>query len=751
MAKSDWCVGKTMTRVILFRVLPGKEYAVGLRIAELCHTAGIKKQNFQIYRLFGSYDLVFIQDHCSLLNSDFVRLGTIPFITGANEYICYKWRPISGRSHYHTFDIAKLKKPVAALCFLKINPALIQQDGIMPEKVFANFLKERGGGIQVLNTLGWGDAILLVSEESLDGVFDSIRRFFGLEYGLPQQRNNRRDYFVEKTLTLIGCALNVSNFHTNSSPHSLPITQQLKERLKVRFSLACRPRAMQSLLKSANKILGVNETDSAVRFGPRDLQFELSLDKVNSLNDLVGKLDQFRDENFGRLIRTHTDVQDRQLSAQKRISKIINRRTPLISLKPEEASSLASLGSEGSAVATAIYRYNNLIQNDLLFDAFSDLLRSVKVLRDEALMPNQQNIQKDDLRRLLAGRLYQLELALNQRAQDVYLGLEESPFGAYPSGMGIQKVFKGLEAFVGLILRRQQEDWAGFVRLSHLSERFEHYGDVVIVPPDSVLKAGAHWTLTHEIMHVLQNLRPSLDIRKFQTQPNSRPVHVSDRYGHILLESMVEVMDYALCCPFDFKKYIQTVWSYLREEALHQHESLQYEAYLYRAFAVACYAEFGSAGDWNPKSNYTEMERLLKNCVQTIQSVCPLSFLNQIDERGQRPIDIIIARFMNELVFYMPSIFACVAKLRQRKKGPRLNVEKDIKQKVAKLMKGMILSLPEIQNPDVLAWTLKAHNNLEQNDRLHLAWILSLWHAYHQLQLGPDVLKLSALRPNSSL
>ena len=736
--RKQWRVNKAVTRVILFRVLPGKEHAVGRNIAELCANAKIRSKDFRIYRLFGSYDLAFILDNSTLQESDFVKLGAIPSITGTNEYICYKWNPVDSASDYCTFDIQRLKDPLIAMCFLKINPTLIQNEGILPEIRFADHLKSVGSRIQMLNTLGWADGILLLSDHSLLRMSQSIGAVLPrLRYGVQETNTSAQSHFFEKTLTLIGCTLNVSSFY-NKRPRRLPLTPRERNKIRIGLSLACRPQAMAKLARSARTILKVK--DPSMKFGPRDLQFEVPLGSIKTLNRLVGALDRFRNRNDGLLIRTHTDIRYRGLPPMFRETPP-KRRSPFIELQSSLASKLAGRGPVGAATATAIYRYNNLIQNDLLFDAFSDLLNQVTVIRNEALQSD-----KDAQRmRRLAGRLYQLELALNQRAQDVYLGLEESPFGAFPSGMGIQRVFKALEAFSALVLRQYQESWAGYVRLTHISDRFEHYIDVVIVPPDAVLLANSHWTLTHELMHVLQNIRPScFNIRRLQGKlvdgkgSYGARIEIGHPWGFVLLECMADVMDFALCCPFDLEIYITKVWAYLKDVISSQQTMSQYAAYLWRTFAVSCYSRFQKNRTLDPGLfSFDETAGLLKECAKQVHRVCPLDLLYKEDERGQKHIDLIIDTFLNELIFYMPSMFESVATLLNGRNS-KTNCEA-AREAITNLEKGMILTKEELLHPSILAWILSGRESKRQDNRLNLTWILSLWHAYHESNLGPDV------------
>ena len=127
-----WEIQRSLVRIILFRVMPGHEVSVGRQIEQSCRRFGLPPGSFRVFRLFGSYDLAFIQDDSKLLESEFVRLGTIPGITASTEYVCYTWKPL-GRRSKPVFSIQQLAGPLLGLCFLKINPIVVENLGLNAE------------------------------------------------------------------------------------------------------------------------------------------------------------------------------------------------------------------------------------------------------------------------------------------------------------------------------------------------------------------------------------------------------------------------------------------------------------------------------------------------------------------------------------------------------------------------------------------------------------------------------------------
>ena len=214
-----WRINPGLVRIILFRVLPGHEVEVGRRIEKECKRFGMPRGSFRVFRLFGSYDLVFVQDASKLIQSEFAKLGTIPGVTGSTEYLCYNWVRTSGKSK-PMFSIKHLSKPLVGLCFLKINPVLSERLGLEAELQFADCISKtdlRFGGtiskmdrsVQMLGTMGWSEIVLVISDSSLAGILHRIGDIIP-SLGM-WQADGQPEVFAEKTFTMIGHDLDVSD------------------------------------------------------------------------------------------------------------------------------------------------------------------------------------------------------------------------------------------------------------------------------------------------------------------------------------------------------------------------------------------------------------------------------------------------------------------------------------------------------------------------------------------------------------
>jgi hypothetical protein len=671
-------------------------------------------------------------------------VGSIPYITGSTEYVCNKWIN-TFKQGGATFGLSQLADPLLAMCFLKINPELTQQYGLMPELSFAGYARQKLPSVQMLSTFGWAEVVLLISAKSLVQILDAIgthlpRLIFGYRT-IPRSTKS----FVEKTLTIIGHTLDISDPPRRvASRVTVPIRAPDIDDLTITFSVACKPRAAGKLDRSAKKYFEIASTKS--RLGARDMEFDVPLKGMATLNELLQRLDGFRKENRGALIRTHTVFKYRKNLARKLRGKLPHRRKFNIVLSPDDAAKLTKLGAEGAAVATAIYQFNNLVQNEISADVYLDLLRFLIALKIETLHQAELVVQGNKLTptflRVIATKLSQLEIALAQRSQSVYAGLEENPFGVYPSGVGLQRVIKALDAYALGIISRLARRWNGFVRFGHRASRMEHFADILIVPMDVSVSASRQWTFTHETMHVLQAIDP--------TTFSLKKVCRSDRLGNeypdtelepgsygwlVLLESMADVLDFALCCSLPLDGYLATVWKFLGGEIFTQQADSQWRMYLWRSFAVIAYDHYCRSGR-RPSELFKrdQMLSLLKKHTRKFSKWTDLSALTKTDQRGQELLTLIYDRFLNDFLFYLPAMFRMVDSVTS---GAVPFAKKRTSAAIRRLQHGRILGQSEIQNADEIAWKMAGQHSV-CGTRMDVAWLLSLWHHYQTAGLGPD-------------
>jgi hypothetical protein len=694
-------------------------------------------------RLFGSFDLLFVQDGCHLQISDFVRLGTIPHITASNEYTCYKWTRRHAGNWQNTFDIGNLDAPLVAFSFLKINPLHTQQSGVRPELDFAAYLLGAGSKatVQMLNTLGWAEAILAVTDNNLEGLFEKVADWLSqLRYGAK----GRPEHFAEKTLTIIGHNLDVCASGPRRKIVPLSRREHKAKFLTVDCSLACKPNAMAKVKEAAQKLLGP-QANLGLRFGPTDLHFQVSLKGITTINALREKLDEFKQATAAHLVRTHTSFEYVDWQSSKG-GRGVPRWPVLVKISPQEARDLASLGPDGELVATAIYRFGNLTQNDLSADAYGDLLNSVIALKQAVLKLSLSG--HVNWSRHIAGWLAHLEAAINQRSQNVYLGLEESPFVTYPARVGMQRVFKALEAYAKLVLRRFAKEWTGFACLGSLPFRFEHFADMLIIPPDALLQSTSHWALTHELMHILENITPDIlslsRIKQYTPRVGfkERKIELASDERLNLLESMTDVLDFAFCCPLSLREYLSIVWEHLTRRIIEEMQIEAFASYLYRSFAVVCYEHFGKKRLYDDLMNHEETAKLLWRYIPTIENAAGGDRFHWSDPAKRAQLDWVIYYFVSDPLAFMPWIYDRVHDIKPRMTSNRLSKRKWAAV-ATKLEQGVLLDREELARPEVIAWHLRAAHSppREASNRVTITWLLSLWHLYKTGRLGPDLSK----------
>ncbi len=736
---NKWKIHSDLVRIILFRVLPGQEVSVGRQIEKECVSFGLSKGSFRVFRLFGSYDLAFIQDTSKLIQSDFVQLGTIPGITGSTEYVCYNWVPAKKGSK-PLFRIQQLSDPLVALCFLKINPVLAEEVGLEAELGLGQYLSGIDKNIQMLGTMGWFEIILVVSDSSLSRVLSRIGRWFPrLAF---QVAGDKAKVFAEKTFTMFGHDLDVSD-PPRGKQKAVSIAKELQQGdLEVHFSASCTPGAMTKVQNAAQKHFNLMKSEGkpkiTFRLGARDLDFKLNLKDVNTLNDLLKRLDSFRNNNAKDLIRTHTELQYRlELSKYWKSLKppTDRRKTMVLELSKADAKKLCLLGPEGAAAATAIYQFNNLLENRLLIDAFLDMLRALTRLKREMIQQKKPLTPASRLR--LVTLLQYYHQAVSQRYQGAYLGVEEAPwgasFGVQPAGMGIQRILKALELFSGEVLRRYGKIWGGLVLVGrHRAPTMEHFEDILLIPPNDALNMERHWAMAHELMHVLQFLDPglcSLNILGESCKISTGP-------GKLLLECITDIMEFKLSCSLTIEEYLKLVWEYLAEGINDLTEQEQLESYLIRSFAVFYLAK--------SKAGVIVKERQIRKVfneqfIPLIEGISKrISRLKVADLRGQRPLELAFLEFNQGVLPHLEVIRKHVEALAVKGNKPNIS---EINRSVKRIRSGQIIPQKDLTHPDVVAWQLVKDGNIGKRDvsMESLTWLLSLWHKYQVAGNAPKI------------
>jgi hypothetical protein len=730
-----WRISEHCVRIILLRVLPGRELEVGRSIERRCRRLGIKERHFRVFRLFGSYDLVFIQDPASLSIGDFTRLGAFPHVIGALEHVCYKW---VGSDIRPAEKDERPSPPLLGLCFLKINPRIVQRSGIAPEVAFARHLSERMPSARVLGSLGWFELVVMLSEQSLGRILKTISdELPNIIYSYQEQDH---EVFADKTLSMVGHSLNLSDTQASrAEPAPLLFDGPLKKKqLTVQFAFSCRPGAMAGLIEAARRQFGLEERRGQsrkinVRLGARDVDFLVPLREKETLRELIQSLDAFRKQNSEGLLKTYTDLQYQGGNSWSGHTGKGGRggarasQPPIVGVSRFEAKQMVSLGGEGGALVSTIYRFNNLIENGLISDAYRDLVGFVQHTKE--LVAGKRNLTTYS-RHLLVDRLAVLEQAIGQRSEGVYTGLEETPSVPGPSGTSMQRVLSALEVYVGSMLRRVGQNWGGCVVFG--LPRFEHREEAIVVPAMEAVCSWRHWGIAHEAMHVLQFMQPETfsSQRMFPEKSGRALERFKQRgsaYREWYIEIVADVLVYALTCPLTVEEYLDVIWPYLLGEVFERVYLGQVRSYLLRSFAVICYAEASLEAVRNGAvADLGLVEEAIRKHLGRLRRNRELAPMFRTDERGEKPIELVLLDFKASIAPALRYIFPVVCEC-AKQAGAVGSRRKEAMQIIRRLEQGEIVRERELLSfADAVAWLWGAKKS-RPSDRAALAWILSLW------------------------
>ena len=747
---NSWKIADGAVRLILLQTVPGRELMVGRDIEKRCSKIGLKSSDFKVFRILGDFDLAFIHDNAKLAQDDFVKLGTIPYITASSECVCHKCGNL--RDYASSFDISNLAEPLLSICFLKINPAIIRKEGIYPEVEFVKYLHERNDSVQIIGTLGWFELILLLSKKSLNSILNEVHNeLLPLVYTYSDSEQDSIPIgFAEKTISLIGHELDVSDqtVHTKRSTVGLFHRMFKESDLSVDLTLSCRPRSMGHLYELAHEHFSTQDDDDKLKirmlYGPRDIYIDIPLSNINTFNHLLYMLDDFRSEAKDMLVKTHTHL---QYQKQKDLDLVPNpeyaQRTPMFSISLQQAKELVEKSTETSELASAIYRYNNYIENSLIADAFLDLARYVKSTKDLALeICGQPSLET---RQRIVDRLRVLREAIEQRSQGVYIGVDESPFALNATGIGLIRALKAMEAYVCNLLQRFDLKWAGFI-LAGSHSRYEHLEDVIIMPTNALLKAYNQWEITHETMHAFQYLdRPRTAIENvLPTERDKRLNRYTDlngAYWQLIHEMFTDMLDFAICCPLNIKDYTKVVWSYLQKAIFRRQDIAQLRSYLYRSFAVILYNKLKEEKEIIISDELRKrMKTILLDAISLINDSNNMSILDTASNENNSDIvyEDYVLDFIVDMGNAIPYMITRTADILENSE-PISMTKKNINTAINRLKQGKILSVDIIRNPESIAWTIAASYSEGISDSASIAWILSLWNMYYINKYNVDI------------
>lgn len=722
-----------ITRIIFLRVLPGQEQLVIETLINRCNDANVPIRSRKFYRIFGAYDILVIITSPELSSHPFISIGAIPEITGSSEHICYSWSH-SNQEEKNNFDfkLSELTGNIVGLAFVKINPELSRNFGNVSERTFFNYYLSEMPNYKLLGTLGTNEAVILTSGNSLNSILEGLivhnsRLLYN--YSL----NRKSPFVVEKTSSIIGFRSHLSTKNPKRS-QKVGLSKAAKRNLKVTLSVSCKPQVMKRV---ANLIESTFKTQSdGFILGPRDLFFNISLDRYIHLNKFIFDLDKLKIE-FPKILRTKIELGYKHIPNITSSEKLNAYKSKVVALSVQETKSICKLGTIGETVSQLIYQYNNLSQNELLRDAYEDMLSPMIALKYLSLGLAEESCseQKSLQLKVISRRLSHLDIGLRQRGQSLFMGLDSGPFISFPSGEGMQKVLIALESMVKSTLASYDIAWNGFAQFSFIQSKLEHYADILLAPVDVVVSCKDYWAVCHETMHIFQNCHEdkfepdSYSHYDSQGKKDSRAIfsHGTEAYD-TFHELVTDVLDYALCCPLDLETYSIVVWRYLERHLLID-DFHQASNYLQRTFGVVAYEYLkNKANIFQVLSNPSELRDRLIGIAEVINTNCGSRVLDKIDPANQSLIEVTLDRFLYFIVFSMPDLVTQVKELEPEFLKSAKHKRK-LKTSIGKIQNGKILSIDEIDYPASLFWAL---SQLDENYTAQstLATISSMWNHF---------------------
>jgi hypothetical protein len=734
-------------KVTLAKVAPGHEKEVAREIEDGLIHQKIPRNSFRIFRLFGNYDVLIIQEVGRGSSKTLARAGVIPYITGSREFVCYGWERIKRKDHSEkrSFSVSYIKKPLLAACFLKFNSSSNFKLGISLERSFAKYLTTKRQSIQVLGTLGWSECVLLFSSDSLEDLQKGMEATLDLvmKYSKPGEEL-RTGFIAEKTLTLIGHDIEVSD--PRRRLEVIELSEKLREKkLDVYLNMACKPRHMSALQSSLTKIFDDDGGEVNYRLGAYDLEYKIPLRNIKTLNELIDKLDTFRNENETRLIRTHTDFQFREHTefppgAEQDIYFPI-----IVGVDRKEAKKILTIEYGGDEILKTIYWFNNFIENDLLTESFEDLVPSVLEIKRKAL----DNQSRPEYLKELLTRAFFLQYAMYERAEGAYVGIEEVPLGTVPFSAGIQRILKALEVYPITVLKRLNQEWDGFCVVGYFPSRFEHYQEIMMVPTEAAFKPELHWGLTHEAMHVLVNASPQMfSFRRREFQESIRRAYgpkgilFEEQRWDLFVETLCDILDYEISCPLIVEDYLKIVWDYLSKNIFERIQEKQFRSYLLRSFSVFVYNRYFENGGGAKSCTPTELRKAFQKFQGILYGFLPRGLLEKRETANVSFRDNIISESVRIKEIFEP-IRDILGKYDPPVICPRTPYDrKKMIETIRKVRKGAILNIKEIENADRLAWLIRSNYPEGLGPGGFFAYTLSLWNYYYIRKLGRNLEKV---------
>jgi hypothetical protein len=612
-------------KLLLFQVTPGFELTTAESIR--AHLQSLRQRgaigNFQIWLLFGTYDLLVLYEVPSF-GPDLLYVGSIPGIEKSNEIFAFAWRRQGGSGRTSTFEFKTISSaPVIGISFQKIHPRHVRKFRARAESAYVHS-SLTNPSLHILSTLGWCEFVRFVPEKSIHATFREIH----LGTVLPRLRGSTaEETFFIKSFATIGVRYELSSSKailTNfREPFGARASKASKDATVVQLSLKCHPEHVSTLADSCKDRFKATFTD--VVLGRDDLVLDLTESKLPTWGGFISELLRFRRDFSSVVLDSAVQIQGPPTSAPDAVSarfRSTSRRLPLpiFNIAARDADEIRKLGEPvAQAVLASLYSFNSLIAQELIRDCFYDLFRFVNNIAVSARSRSINTFLRVDTER----KIERFSFAVDQRAMGVIWDIETANGRASTFRGGIQRVILALNTLPKFIIEQTcGTSWVGFPVIG-FDRRFWHRGEIINLPVDRAFKPEAWWGLTHEAAHVLLYLKkewfPLDGLREIIAKRLGRELSGSEVVD--LSEILLDEFDFMFVYRGDWRFYLQTVWSYL-VEAMDGDEyvSDRLGSYLLRSFSVLFFSRFPD-GDADFRADVPSLRTLYDQLLLSVRKL----------------------------------------------------------------------------------------------------------------------------------
>lgn len=738
--KEQLCVCDFAIKVIMLQVSPGAEIEVAKIFSEELQSIGRK---YRIFKALGNYDLFIIYESPDFL-PDVIDIGTIPHILKSNELLCFPWeiKNESWDTIKEGFDFKNLDKKILGLSFLKINPSSILRTGAGVEQSLISFCKTQED-LSILGSFGWNEILILVHGETIENTYDTLLKLSDLKIGYSEDndkdnKNIELEALFLKTLSFLGI-----NFGLIKKIQDEPnfLKSELKEYITENFFpqlyITCCPEFIGDIISDASACFGRTN----IVMGAEDVSIS-DIKKMDTWGEFLTEVFNFRQRNKSKLFSTSVRINRKEDEAESNPEAESPNKSLMecfcspVTLSKEEALLLKEKFDRTfqMLLLNTIYTFNNIIQNNIVRDAFIDMIPFAKEIKSIAL-------SEDSTSKEVGIYIDHFIFGAQQRASSTYSGIDniEYRFSAFKGG--IQRVLQAIELLPKSMLQNIGLMWNGIVNAGEYNT-YRSDLQVLNIPLESLFIPKRWWGLFHEIGHIATLNSDLLDFKdKTLEDFLGRIVGISKDHPEfpdfvdLCWEISADIFDYKFGFLKDMETYFGALWKYLEDYIkIKDVSENKKEKYLFRSFYVYLY-------DFIFNNKNCDFESLDKKKIEIYFNGF-VKFLNDVKKQKSLPEISISEKISDKIVFtalsFRPLLLHLHNKYSQIVRHEKLidiAFSEETNQIIDTIGKGQIY-WQNIEHPEIIIYRLKKENI--SNPKTNIATILSFWNTFH-LRFGKDL------------